>query len=80
VGQFNSSNSCWSAVAVVAALLFAGCHSAELQQRRVAVSGDISSRFGADLGATSEPGVALIPPGVATEDGLTEDEAVVIAL
>jgi cobalt-zinc-cadmium efflux system outer membrane protein len=80
VGQINSSNSCRAAVTVVAVLIFAGCRSAELQQRREAVSDDISDRFGADLVATSEPGATFIPPGVATEDGLTEDEAVAIAL
>ena len=71
----------WPIAGVITTLLLlTGCHTAELQQRRHTVSGDITSRFGADLGTEMEPGVAQLPPGVATEDGLTEDEAVAIAL
>ena len=61
-------------------LLLVGCQTAELQQRRAAVSGDIASRFATDLSTETEPGTTQLPPGVATEDGLTEDEAVAIAL
>jgi cobalt-zinc-cadmium efflux system outer membrane protein len=81
VGQFNSSKSCWSAIAVMATvLLFGGCQTGELSQRRPTVSADVASRFGSDLGDGTEPGTVQLPPGVATEDGLTEDEAVAIAL
>lgn len=65
---------------MTALLLFVGCQTAELQQRRAAVSGDIASRFATDPSTEIEPGTTQLPPGVATEDGLTEDEAVAIAL
>ena len=79
--QVKHSNSRWSAVfATMATLLFAGCQTAELQQRRAIVSGDIASRFAADLSTEMEAGATQLPPGVATEDGLTEDEAVAVAL
>lgn len=79
--QVINSSSRWSAVfAMMALLLFVGCQTAELQQRRAAVSGDIASRFATDLSTETEPGTTQLPPGVATKDGLTEDEAVAIAL
>ena len=79
--QVKHSGSRWSAVfAMMAMLLFVGCQAAELQQRRTAVSGDIAGRFAADLSTEIEPGTTQLPPGVATEDGLTEDDAVAIAL
>lgn len=79
--QFKSSmGGRWSVVGVMTTLLFAGCHSTELQQRRTFVSSDIASRFGSELGATTEAGAVQLPPGISTDDGLTEDEAVAIAL
>ncbi|MFT4559611.1 MAG: cobalt-zinc-cadmium efflux system outer membrane protein, partial [Planctomycetaceae bacterium] len=81
VGPFNSLRSCWSAIAVMAtAFLLAGCQTAELSQRRSTVSADVSSRFGSNLSEESEAGTVQLPPGVATDDGLTEDEAVAISL
>ncbi|MFT5326207.1 MAG: cobalt-zinc-cadmium efflux system outer membrane protein [Planctomycetaceae bacterium] len=81
VGQFNSSKSCWSAIAVMAmVLLFGGCQTAELSQRRSTVSADVASRFGSGLSDETEAGTVQLPSGVATDDGITEDEAVAIAL
>lgn len=81
MAQVNHSGSPWpAAFAMTVMLLFAGCRSADLQQRRPTVSGDISSRFGASLSTELPIGATQIPSGVEKKDGLTEDEAVAIAL
>ncbi|NQV28947.1 MAG: TolC family protein [Rhodopirellula sp.] len=67
--------------AILAVLtLLAGCHSAELCDQRTIVSGEITSRFGAEIGTEREPGEAVIPPDVSTDDGLTAEEAISTAL
>ena len=79
--QFHGSEICWHAVvATVAMLLLTGCHTGELQQRRSTVSGEIANRFGTGLSTEMGPGQTQLPPGITTDDGVTEDEAVAIAL
>lgn len=82
MGQFYSAKQSFllANLVIVTALLITGCQTAELQKRRTSVSDDIASRFGSELGATTEAGAVQLPPGVATDDGLTEDDAVAIAL
>lgn len=83
MAQSRFVSSCRSAFVVIATiLLFAGCHTAELQQRRTTVAEDVTSRFGRGPGAETKtaPGATELPPGVVTDDGLTEDESVAIAL
>tara|TARA_R110002072_G_scaffold302100_1_gene483894 strand:+ start:52680 stop:54464 length:1785 start_codon:yes stop_codon:yes gene_type:complete len=65
---------------VVAVLLLAGCHTAELQNCRSSVSADVASRFGAGLNTEMEPGTIQVPPDVSLEDGVTADEAISTAL
>jgi cobalt-zinc-cadmium efflux system outer membrane protein len=74
----------WSRAAPIASLivltLLSGCHAVELGDQRSIVSAEITSRFGADLGAEREPGEAVVPPDVSTDDGLTAEEAISTAL
>lgn len=74
----------WSRAAPITSLivltLLSGCHAVELGDQRSIVSAEITSRFGADLGAEREPGEAVVPPDVSTDDGLTAEEAISTAL
>ena len=66
--------------AALIAVVFAGCHSAALRDGRHTVASDLATRHGTAVGHQEEPGQSVLPPGVSTEDGLTEDEAVQAAL
>lgn len=68
----------WGGVALL--MLIAGCHAEQLRGSRDAVSEQLVSRFGSGFGDQNEAGEALLPAGVAFDDGVTEDEAVQIAL
>ncbi|MHC4879061.1 MAG: TolC family protein [Planctomycetota bacterium] len=79
--QFHGSEICWQAVvATVAMLLLTGCHTGELQQRRSTVSGEIANRFGTGLSTEMGPGQTQLPPGITTDNGITEEEAITVAL
>lgn len=62
------------------ALMTCGCQSSLTHNSHSDVAADLSSRFSTTPGQQDEPGNALVPPGVALDDGLSEDEAVQIAL
>lgn len=61
-------------------MLSVGCQTAELQNRRAVVSEAVRSQFGAELGTELEPGTTHIPPGALIDDGISDEEAVQIAL
>lgn len=61
-------------------LVLGGCHSGAMRDRRVAVSEHVVSRFGSGVGAQESAGEALVPPGVALADGVSENEALQVAL
>jgi cobalt-zinc-cadmium efflux system outer membrane protein len=60
-------------------LLIAGCASNSSNDRSY-ISDGIKERTNYELGPVTEPGRLQLPPGVSIEDGLTQDEAVAIAL
>lgn len=75
------SQQCLHLVAgLLVAVSMCGCQAAPRCDERSEVSSEISTRFGAELNDGREPGDAVVPPGVTLEDGMTEDEAVQIAL
>ena len=57
-----------------------GCHWAGVPGRRGFVSSELTSRFGHGISTSVCPGQSVIPPDVSLDDGITEDEAVHIAL
>ncbi len=57
-----------------------GCAGTRSHYGRRCVSGDLESRTCHALGPAPGPCQVCIPPGVSCEDGVSEDEAVVIAL
>jgi cobalt-zinc-cadmium efflux system outer membrane protein len=66
--------------AVAFVLLVAGCQTAPCAPDRSAVSVSLSQRVGHSVPDCIEPGEITFPPGATLEDGVTEDEAVSIAL
>ena len=69
----------WTCAALFAMLL-AGCHSTPQVATQARVSGEIQSRMGESIGPCTVPGELTFPPGVHLADGLTEHEAVTLAL
>lgn len=65
---------------LVACCAVGGCHSTPHQTCNHQVSMQLADRSGYALGPVACPGETSIPPGVILEDGLTEDEAVTLAL
>lgn len=65
---------------LIAVLLCAGCRAPMPCSQRSVVSGELTSRQGASLGINCGVSHGAIPPGVEIQDGITEDEAVSIAL
>src|SRR5262245_38622812 len=59
---------------------FAGCHTPFTACDRPCVSAKLEARMGLPLGPCPPPGQVLWPAGASLEDGLTEEEAVAIAL
>ena len=72
----------WSlcVIGVIASLLITGCKAPQSCASRGTVSCELQNRVFHDVGTNSCPGEILIPPNVVLEDGLTEDEAVALAL
>jgi cobalt-zinc-cadmium efflux system outer membrane protein len=67
-------------IALVGAIA-AGCRTAEPHAPdRLTVGADLSRRVGHALPERTPPGAACLPPGASFDDGLTEDEAVAVAL
>lgn len=60
--------------------LFAGCANPKGACDRSSVAHRLHERTGQEIGPPPAPGQVVLPPGACLEDGLTEDEAVVIAL
>jgi len=67
-------------LAVVLLGALAGCSTGADRYDRSHISPGIEERTGHGLGPGAEPGKTAIPDGVTLEDGVTEDEAVAIAL
>lgn len=70
--------SVWLVLAGVFAI--AGCHTSPHAPDRGTVSADLTHRVGSTVTTFSVPGEITLPPGASFDDGLTEDEAVAIAL
>lgn len=64
------------------ALLFAagGCQTAPVSPDRVSVAAQLVPRFGQTLPDYTLPGEFCLPPGVSLDDGLSEHEALAVAL
>ncbi len=68
----------WLVMAVVVGL--AGCQTAPRAPDRTTVSAKLTQRVGQTVPPGGSPREITLPPGAAFEDGITEDEAVAIAL
>jgi cobalt-zinc-cadmium efflux system outer membrane protein len=64
----------------LAAFLFMGCHSVPPAPDSSTVASNLVQRVGYTLPCKGDPGDVVFPPGASLDDGLTEDEAVAIAL
>ncbi|MFO0844604.1 MAG: TolC family protein [Gemmataceae bacterium] len=60
--------------------LLAGCHAVPHAPDCSTVSGHLTQRVGHTVACRAGPAVVTLPPGACFEDGITEDEAVAIAL
>src|SRR5690349_11740501 len=69
-----------AAPAAVLLALLAGCSALPPVADRVDVSAALVARTGHEIGPPPHKGQIILPTGVTLEDGLTEDEAVLIAL
>ncbi len=65
---------------LVALLTAVGCQTAPVAPDRVTVAAQLLPRFGQTLPDRTTAGQFALPPGVAIDDGLTEDEALAVAL
>lgn len=68
----------WVVVAVVVGV--AGCQTAPAAPDRTTVAAHLTQRVGHTVPAQAGSAQVTLPPGAAFEDGITEDEAVAIAL
>ena len=60
--------------------LLGGCRSAPVAPESSVVSAELTQRVGHSVASPCAPGQFILPPGASLDDGLTEDEAVAIAL
>lgn len=60
--------------------LLGGCQSAPVGPDLSSVSAELTQRVGHSVASPCAPGQFILPPGATLDDGLTEDEAVAIAL
>ena len=67
-------------IGCAAALTLAGCQTAPPGADRTTVAAQLVSRTGQTLPDFTIPGQFALPPGASFDDGLTEDEALAIAL
>lgn len=68
------------ALVVLAGLFLVGCQTAPSAPDRSTVSASLNCRFGHQIPCCTEPCQVTFPPGASLDDGLTEDEAISIAL
>jgi cobalt-zinc-cadmium efflux system outer membrane protein len=68
------------AVGLMLLLPLAGCHALPRAPDAATVTGQLQQRFGTISPTHTEPFLVTLPPGACLEDGLTEDEAIAIAL
>ncbi len=68
----------WVIVAVVVGI--AGCQTAPHAPDRTTVATHLGQRVGHTLPSHTVPGQIALPPGASLDDGITDDEAVAIAL
>lgn len=68
------------ALALSVACLLVGCQTAPTAPDRSNVSSSLNYRFGHTIPCCTEPCQVTFPPGASLDDGLTEDEAISIAL
>lgn len=64
----------------LAAASIGGCQTTDVLPSRSDVAANIENRFGAGISDSLEPGEVLVPPGVNFDDGISDDEAVSVAL
>jgi cobalt-zinc-cadmium efflux system outer membrane protein len=67
-------------VVLTVVMCFAGCQTAPLAPDRSAVATHLTQRVGHTLPCHTVPGQIALPPGASLDDGITDDEAVAIAL
>lgn len=67
-------------LALLAAGVLAGCQTAPPGPDRATVAGHLARRVGHTLPQSTPPGQLALPPGASLDDGITEDEAIAIAL
>ena len=67
-------------VAFAVVFSIAGCQTAPRAPDRGTVSAELTHRVGYTVPSCPPPGEITLPPGASLDDGLTEDEAVAIAL
>jgi outer membrane protein, heavy metal efflux system len=65
---------------VLLCLLLVGCQTAPVAPDTTSVSSELTQRVGHSVANPCAPGQFILPPGASLDDGLTEDEAVAIAL
>ena len=65
---------------LLAALAVCGCQTPERPCDHCQISSELSTRFKADLGEPRQPGEVAIPAGVELSDGVSEDEAIRLAV
>ena len=70
----------WLMMLAPVLLALVGCQTASIGPDRSVVSSDLSTRVGQTLPRQTTPGEITLPPGASLDDGITEDEAVSIAL
>lgn len=70
----------WALASFASCIGLVGCQTAPVAPDRSTVAAYLTPRFGQSLPDHTHPGQIVLPPGAALEDGLTEDEAVSIAL
>lgn len=75
-----SSSSGLAVLGVCVLFLLAGCQTAPHPPDRNAVSAHLTERVGQTVGADAGTGGVALPPGASLDDGVTDDEAVAIAL
>lgn len=66
--------------ALVVLLSLAGCQTASHAPDPTTVADHLTQRLGHTVACNTEAGEVTLPPGAALDDGITEDEAVAIAL
>lgn len=75
----NSNGGVFGAATALVLCLVVGCHSTPGGPGHSFVSQELGARTGATLGV-GDAGYSILPPDVLLEDGLTEDEAVAVAM